>query len=215
MHTTEGPGPVARRASLHCQATAHPEAMAPVSTSAPGQCSPCRAPFPLPDISICPSSWRLRKGFVQLSSADAGIFVVFFEVLDHDVEVGGQGRTGYAVLLEDRRGLGGFVFDEIEAVFERVVWDARQERGDLSQATAHLQALATDTRQTEPIDMNLFEQAPRRLAHYGYALARQGSYEEGAAVFERLAALYPDSLLADKWRDDAAHLREVINRVTR
>ena len=89
------------------------------------------------------------------------------------------------------------------------------ERAVTLDASADLEAVALAPRSVEPIDMNLFEQAPRRLAHYAYALARQGSYADAATVFERLAALYPDSVLGDKWQEDADHLRRVLERVTR
>jgi len=64
-------------------------------------------------------------------------------------------------------------------------------------------------RETEPVDINLFEQGPRRLAHYAYALVRRGALDEAADVFDQLAALYPGSVLSAKWNEDATHLRTV------
>jgi len=89
------------------------------------------------------------------------------------------------------------------------------ERDVALDGTDGLQSVALAPRRVEPIDMNLFEQAPRRLAHYGYSLARQGSHAEAATVFEDLAALYPDSVLGDKWQADADHLRRVLERLAR
>ena len=86
-------------------------------------------------------------------------------------------------------------------------------RRDEASGTAEaLGTLALQARDSEPIDMNLFEQGPRRLGHFGYALVREGEYDDAIAVFDRLAAAYPNSLLGDKWSSDAAHLRSVQDR---
>ena len=84
-----------------------------------------------------------------------------------------------------------------------------REHPEVAVSAADIKDVLMLPRQTEPVDINLFEQGPRRLAHYGYALVRRGALDEAATLFEQLAALYPGSVLCDKWKEDAIHLHTV------
>lgn len=89
---------------------------------------------------------------------------------------------------------------------------AAAQRDDTTGLAADIAPAPLESRATEPIDANLFENEIRRLSRYGHSLARQGVYDEAIEVFDGLAAMYPDSLLGDKWQGSADHLRRVTER---
>ena len=97
--------------------------------------------------------------------------------------------------------------DEARAALNQLI--VAREHPEVSVSPADLKDILTLPRQTEPVDINLFEQGPRRLAHYAYTLVRRGSLNEAADLFQQIAALYPGSVLSTEWNKDATHLREV------
>ena len=116
-------------------------------------------------------------------------------------------REASAVPADALMAQGPVPLDEARAALNQLI--VAREHADAAISAADLKEVLMLPRQTEPVDINLFEQGPRRLAHYAYALVRQGSLDEAADLFEQIAALYPGSVLANKWNEDATHLRQV------
>jgi hypothetical protein len=116
-------------------------------------------------------------------------------------------REASALPTEDRAADEPVPLDEARAALNQLI--VAREHPEAAVLPADLKDVLMLPRQTEPVDINLFEQGPRRLAHYAYALVRRGALDEAAGVFDQLAALYPGSVLCDKWQEDATHLHEV------